>query len=109
MNSEISQEQISMITSKLINVYNPDEMYLFGSYAWGAPDKDSDIDICVFLTNANFDKAERIRVGLRALRGIRIPVDILVYTWKEIEENRNHPSSLFYKILNNGVKLYEAV
>ena len=56
----------------------------------------------------DLDRAERIRVGLRALLDINTSVDILVYTREEVDEKKNHPSTLTYKVLTRGVKLYEA-
>ncbi len=100
--------KLKEITSRLIKIYNPEEIYLFGSYAWGTPGAHSDIDLFIVVENSDLDRAERIRVGLRALLDMNISVDILVYTKEEVEEKKNHPSTLTYKILTRGVKLYEA-
>ena len=85
-----------------------EKVYLFGSYAWGTPGKNSDIDLFIVVEKSDLDRAERIRIGLRALIDLNIPVDILVYTKEEVEEKKNHPSTLTYKVLTRGVKLYEA-
>jgi hypothetical protein len=53
-------------------------------------------------------QAERIRKGLRKFKGTGYPVDILVLTKDEIKEHQNHPSTLIYKVLTQGKKLYEA-
>jgi predicted nucleotidyltransferase len=100
--------KLKEITSRLIKIYKPEEIYLFGSYAWGTPGKNSDIDLFIIVEKSDLDRAERIRVGLRALLDLNIPVDILVYTKDEVEEKKNHPSTLTHKILTRGVKLYEA-
>nr|HPJ44359.1 nucleotidyltransferase domain-containing protein [Spirochaetota bacterium] len=67
-----------------------------------------DIDLFIVVKKTDLDRAERIRVGLRALLDMNLSVDILVYTKEEVEEKKNHPSTLTYKVLNRGVKLYEA-
>ena len=108
MSAEINKKKIQEVSSRLVKVYNPDQVCLFGSYAWGEPTLSSDLNVCIIVNDADENQAERIRIGLKALQRIRIPVDILVYTWNEIEKNRNHPSSLIYKIFINGGKLYEA-
>lgn len=100
--------KLKEIISRLIKIYKPEEIYLFGSYAWGTPGKNSDIDLFIIVEKSDLDRAERIRVGLRALLDLNIPVDILVYTKDEVEEKKNHPSTLTHKILTRGVKLYEA-
>lgn len=100
--------KLKEITSRLVKIYNPEEIYLFGSYAWGTPGAHSDIDLFIVVEKTDLDRAERIRVGLRALLDINTSVDILVYTREEVDEKKNHPSTLTYKVLTRGVKLYEA-
>ena len=49
MNEEIlSFEAISKVVKPLAEKYKADEVYLFGSYARGEADKDSDLDFLVF-------------------------------------------------------------
>lgn len=100
--------KLKEITSRLVKIYKPEEIYLFGSYVWGTPGDHSDIDLFIVVEKTDLDRAERIRVGLRALLDMNLSVDILVYTKEEVEEKKNHPSTLTYKVLTRGVKLYEA-
>ena len=100
--------KIPEILDRLVSVYNPAFIYLYGSFAWGQPEKESDLDFFVILQDSSQKHAERIRTGLRALKGIQTNVDILVFTENEIASRRNHPSTLAYKVLNKGIKLYEA-
>jgi hypothetical protein len=51
---------------------------------------------------------KRILRGLKSLRGLKIPKDILVYTKTEFEEMAKHRASLCYKIKHEGIKAYEA-
>ena len=41
----VTKEQIQEVTRRLVEVYQPEAIYLFGSYAWGEPNADSDIDL----------------------------------------------------------------
>jgi predicted nucleotidyltransferase len=93
---------------RLVNVYRPRAIYLFGSQAWGNPGETSDVDLYVVVESSKATKAERIRLGLSALLDLNIPVDLLVVTLDELEERKNHPSTLAHKILNKGIRLYEA-
>lgn len=108
MNKEIDKTLIDEITKQLIKAYNPLAIYLFGSQVWGAPNKSSDIDFFVIVDKSEFDVAERIRIGLRELKNIHADIDILVYTRDEVAARNTHPSTLTYKVLSKGVKLYEA-
>ncbi len=108
MISETKRDLIDAVTRHLIEAYNPLAIYLFGSYVWGNPDKSSDIDFFIIVDKSEHDAAERIRIGLRALKDIHADIDILVYTSEEIATRITHPSTLIFKVLNKGVKLYEA-
>jgi uncharacterized protein len=104
----ISQKDIDNVVNRLVSLYKPMTIYLYGSYAWGDPNIYSDIDICVIVQDSAQSQEERIRAGLRELKGIHIPVDILVLTIKEIQDHKDHPSTLIYKVFSKGKKLYEA-
>lgn len=108
MNTEINRNLINEVTRHLVKAYNPIAIYLFGSYVWGNPGKSSDIDFFIIVDKSEYDAAERIRIGLRELKHIHADIDILVYTRDEIAAWDNHPSTLVFKVLNKGLKLYEA-
>lgn len=108
MYSEINKSLIEEITRLFIRIYNPVAIYLFGSYVWGNPDKASDIDFFIIVDKSEHDAAERIRIGLRALKHIHADIDLLVYTREEVAIWNNHPSTLVFKVINKGLKLYEA-
>jgi hypothetical protein len=48
---------------------------------------------------------QRMNSAYRALRGIKVPKDISVYTELEFEQQSDEPSSLFFKIKNRGSKI----
>jgi len=101
-----NNHELNNIIDRLVKTYKPLEIYLYGSYAWGKPDKDSDIDLFIIVNETELDMAERIRLGLRNLRGIVKPIDLRVFTKREKEEKYQHPSTLTHKIINEGIKLY---
>ena len=105
---EVENQVINNILSRFIELYHPKEIFLYGSYVWGVPSKDSDLDFCIILSKSDKSQADRIRDGLRALKGIHIPVDLLVLTEQEIKDRKDHPSTLIFKIYHSGKKLYEA-
>ena len=53
----ISMESIRTLTEKIVEQYHPQQVILFGSYAYGAPTADSDVDLLVILSCQ--DKASR--------------------------------------------------
>jgi len=63
MNEEIlSFEAISKVVKPLAEKYKADEVYLFGSYARGEADKDSDLDFLVF-GGKNFKLTDILDMG----------------------------------------------
>ena len=96
------------ITQRFVTVYNPRSIYLFGSYAWGNPKSDSDIDFLVIVDESNDSYSRRVITGIRALKGIVNPVDLLVLTYEEFKKRVEDHSSLFHEIHDKGILLYEA-
>lgn len=102
-------EIIETVKERLIKAYNPRTVYLFGSFAWGKPDEDSDLDLLVVVDKSDEKPYKRLFKGIDALTGLGIAKDILVYTRAEFEELASDVSTLCYKIKREGVKLYEVV
>ncbi len=98
-------ETLPAAIEKLIREVNPEKIILFGSYAYGNPTPDSDVDLLVIWDT---DKPRRERVvAISLLLYPRLfPVDIIVKTPREIEEETPH-NFLLQEILNKGVVLYE--
>ena len=82
---------------------NPEKIILFGSYAYGKPNEDSDIDLYI-VTNDNImprNWKEKNAIQLKYSRQLRdlqkiIPIDIIVHT-KQMYEKFKHINSSFYK------------
>ncbi|MBF0336675.1 MAG: nucleotidyltransferase domain-containing protein [Nitrospirae bacterium] len=97
---------IEVIKDRLVSVYDPKAIYLFGSYAWGKPTYESDIDLLVIIEMSDDKPYKRPIKGLRVLRDLKIPEDILVYTVDEFSKLSDDMSTLCYKIKHEGIKLY---
>ena len=93
------------IKTRLHEAYNPLSLYVFGSYAWGTPTKESDLDLLVVVEKSNKKPYKRAIEGIRALRGLGLAKDILVYTKDEFNQLTKDISSLSYKVEKEGIKL----
>lgn len=102
----ISEAVIQEVISKLVKTYDPLEIYLFGSYAWGHPTEDSDLDILVILEHSDQSSYQRMLAGHRALMDVGIAKDILVQTREEFERKSDDITTLYYKIKREGKKIY---
>jgi len=97
-------DEIAQIIAKTVPV---ESIYLFGSYAYGTPNKDSDLDIyVVFKDELPIRELDAITAISRAIRPVKkMPMDIL-----GLKQNRFHDRKLYAtlerKIVREGVKLY---
>ena len=82
-------------------------MILFGSYAWGQPDQNSDVDFMVIVADSEMSDYERAVRGRRCLRDLDAPKDIRVRTRAEFDFFREVRASLEYRIFQREKVLYE--
>ena len=84
----------------------PEKIILFGSYAYGAPNPHSDVDLLIIMkTRASLK--ERSWAVSRLLLPRPFPVDILVKTPKEVKEALKSGDFFLREILTRGKALYE--
>jgi len=102
----IGTDKISDIVKKIVSGYNPDKIILFGSYATGNPNEDSDLDLFV-IKETDLPRPQRTVQVRKMIYGSMVPIDLIVYTPKEIEESRNNRFGFVYEVLNTGKILYE--
>lgn len=102
----INKETIEEVKNRLIKTYNPIAIYLFGSYAWGSPTEDSDLDLLIVVDKSSEKSYQRQRPGHSALFGLGISKDLIVYTKDEFERISSDITTLGYKIKREGKVLY---
>ena len=101
----ITKDKINQIVKIIIEKYTPDEIILFGSYAKGTPQDDSDLDLLV-IKDVDLPRHKRAVEIRKYLRGIATPLDIIVYTKREIEKWKNLKTSFIFNALEEGKPLY---
>lgn len=102
----ISSETIKEVVKRLVDTYNPLEIYLFGSYARGDQREDSDLDLVVIVESSSEKSHARVRAGYAALRGLGLYKDLLVYTKDEFALRINDIATLPYYVKKEGKCLY---
>jgi predicted nucleotidyltransferase len=84
--------------------FHPDKIILFGSYAYGTPHEDSDVDLLVVMPAYNHhSQAGRIRWRLAA----PFPLDLIIRTPKEMTWRLAEGESFLTTIMSQGKILYE--
>ena len=99
-------DQIPEITRRIVETSHPEKIILFGSYARGSFNADSDLDLLVIVPGVKRLRRESIRVR-RALRGLLAPVDIVIATPDQIERLGNTNGLVYQTALREGRVLYE--
>ena len=101
----ISQEKIEEVKNRIVENFNPEKIILFGSYAYGNPNSESDLDLLI-IQQSDLPSYKRTRPIKKCLRGIGIPIDILVYTPEEVEQWKNASMAFVTHAIKDGKLLY---
>ena len=103
---KVDKYLIDDVTRRIVKAVAPEKIILFGSHAYGKPSKDSDLDILVIM-KSNLPRYKRSVPIYRALTGILIPKDIIVYTPQEVEEWDDVPQAFVTTVVTRGKTIYE--
>lgn len=96
------------MAQRLVETFQPEYIYLFGSTARGDTGPDSDYDFMVVVANSQESSYQRSVTALRALSTFRCAKDVLVWTREEFEGDLHLLASLPATVVREGVLLYGA-
>ena len=103
---KISTLTIQEAVKRLAEAYSPQTIYLFGSYAWGTPHEESDLDFLIVLNNdVPLNVALHIK-GKQALKSMDVSTDLILNHQFFFKERAEHPSTLQHKIIKEGKLVY---
>ena len=97
----ISEDTIQEAVATLVAAANPQRVLLFGSYARGDAREDSDLDFMVVQNEVTDRAGEMVRLR-RALRSLRVPVDVLVVSADELARYGRESGSVYWWALKEG-------
>jgi predicted nucleotidyltransferase len=102
------QDEITEIKNVIVKTIPVEKIYLFGSYAYGVPDEDSDIDIYVVMNDdAPYNEIEAEQMICHAVHGHKtLPADILVKKKSRFQRRVAAPT-LEQEIVGKGIMIYE--
>ncbi|MBM3746080.1 MAG: nucleotidyltransferase domain-containing protein [Acidobacteria bacterium] len=99
---------LAEVVRRLVEVYHPLRIYLFGSAARGDAGPDSDYDLMVIVPDDAARERQDSDIGYRALWGVGLAKDILVWTKAEFDKRLHLKASLPSTIMREGKLLYAA-
>ncbi|MCX6237572.1 MAG: nucleotidyltransferase domain-containing protein [Bacteroidia bacterium] len=102
----IDSDKINEVVKKIATRFNPDKIILFGSYANGTPNEDSDLDLLI-VQDSDLPMHKRGRDIRLSLIGAMIPIDILIYTKSEFDQEKDKRFSFLNSAIKNSKLLYE--
>jgi predicted nucleotidyltransferase len=99
-------EQIAQLCEQIVHEFHPQKVILFGSYAYGTPSPDSDVDLLVVMPFPGSSREQATKIRSR----INTPValDLLVRTPEQVAERLAMDDFFMREILQEGKVLYEA-
>ncbi|MBI2927377.1 MAG: nucleotidyltransferase domain-containing protein [Verrucomicrobia bacterium] len=95
----LSQDLLQTAKERLVAEFQPEQIWLFGSHAWGTPHEDSDVDLMVIVSQSDERAIKRMQRAHQCLRGIGFPKDVLVPTRAEVDRYKHLRASLFHQVL----------
>ena len=101
----ISEDTIAQAVASLVAVGKPQPIVLFGACARGDADDGSDLDLRVVKSQVT-NRAQEMLPMSRALRPLRVPVDVLVVSADELAHLGQQPGPVYWWALQQGRVLH---
>lgn len=97
---------IRHICRRIAEEFKPEKIILFGSYAYGKPTMESDVDLLVVMEfeGGHFFQAHKITQRL----SLALPLDLLVYTPQQLQYRLEIGDRFIREIVEQGKVMYEA-
>jgi predicted nucleotidyltransferase len=103
--ADVPMRVIRRFARQVAEDFHPDKIILFGSYAYGQPHADSDVDILVVMPARNQrDQAFKIHSTIQP----PFPLHLVVRTPKNLQWRLAEGESFLAEVLSKGKVLYEA-
>ncbi len=101
------ESSIRQIVERIVGQVHPLRIILFGSRARNEGGRESDVDLLVVVSEGTH-RRETAHMLYRGLRGLPVPVDVLVVTERDLERHKDNPGLIYRTILREGKELYAA-
>ncbi len=102
----IDMNAIREVAERIVQEFQPERIILFGSYAYGTPTPDSDVDLLVIVPFEG--KAPRKSLEILNKVDPKFSVDIVVRTPEQVQQRLAWNDFFLRDIMEKGKVLYEA-
>ncbi len=102
----ITQSQIQQVSDEIARQFQPERIILFGSYAYGTPNEDSDVDLLVVMPFEGKSVCKSIEIEAEVHQGF--PMDLITITPEHLKERLDGEDYFLRGVVEGGKVLYEA-
>lgn len=106
LNTALSAEDLGQLVSRIVERFQPRKVILFGSYASGSPNADSDLDILV-VTTGRLTREHAYAARAELQQNFPRELQLIFMDAEEFEETRDVVGGLAYPAAHEGRLLYE--
>lgn len=99
------ERDIRRMVDRIVKRFRPERVILFGSHARGEGGPDSDVDLLIVMSVPGTKRERQLDVR-RVLRGIHVPVDVIVTTPEDFEWRQDVVGTVEYPATREGKVLY---
>jgi predicted nucleotidyltransferase len=104
----ITDDLLQQVVQRIVDAFQPEKIILFGSYAYGEPRVDSDVDLLVIMNRLRSKRlVERDRAVAHIANPDWLAMDIMVRTPQEVARRLGLGDTFFQEIMTRGLVLYE--
>ena len=101
----IDARRISQLAADVARTFNPEKVILFGSYAYGRPTEDSDVDLLIVTPHRG--PGHRMATQIRLAVAATFPMDLLVRSAAELRSGVRQHDWFIVEILEKGITLHD--
>ena len=102
---QVTEDLLAEVTERVVDAFHPNKVILFGSYAYGVPHTESDIDLFIIMQSAD-TMHQRIVKVTEVARVPFLPMDVIVRTPEEVAQRIAMGDYFVTEILDKGRVLY---
>jgi len=102
----VNQRDIKRLCIQIAREFRPRSIILFGSYAYGRPTPDSDVDLLVIMPHEGRATDQAIKISSRLEH--RFPIDLIVRSPAEVQRRLKWNDFFLREATEKGVVMYES-
>ena len=103
----IQRREIKRWCERVAREFRPQKIVLFGSYAWGSPSEDSDVDVLVVMPLLHGKRGVHQAAAIRESVSAPFPMDVIVQSPRQIARRLAQGDGFIAEVLRRGRLMYE--